>query len=343
MIFKARYPLQEWIALAFFMCLSLAMAFDFVESFIGQVYWWFDVLRWFLWFLCPVLSVLVVVHMARAEAKQLSESYRILVLIPIACFVTFFMTVFSNSCAGSFYECDVFYDWILVSGVLSGAFALLEIWGRRGLLDKLYENKTGSERYWLVISLIVMDITFLFGGLLYMRDFIDSESYKTIRALAGIAFFYISSTMLFRIYPQAVPLTGVSSKDIPLSDKERKIAQKISDLIELDKIYQEPSYSRSELARELEIADYQVSRIINLYFNKSFSQLLNENRVEDAKRMLLQTDVAIKIIAGESGFNSIASFNRIFRDIEGISPGEYRKRFKNAGDDDQGDEQDNQE
>jgi AraC-like DNA-binding protein len=38
----------------------------------------------------------------------------------------------------------------------------------------------------------------------------------------------------------------------------------------------------------------------------------------------VETDMPIKAIAEDVGFNSIASFNRVFRDILGQSPGQFR-------------------
>ena len=58
---------------------------------------------------------------------------------------------------------------------------------------------------------------------------------------------------------------------------------------------------------------------------KSFPQLLNEKRVETAKTLLLDTDASIKIVAQEVGFNSLPSFNRVFKEVEGQSPSSYRK------------------
>jgi AraC-like DNA-binding protein len=100
---------------------------------------------------------------------------------------------------------------------------------------------------------------------------------------------------------------------------------KIEDLLRYDKVYQEPTYSRSDLARELEISETLISRVINIYFQKSFPQLLNECRVEDAKRLLRQTKASIRVVQEEVGFNSLASFNRVFKETTGLSPSVYRE------------------
>ena len=110
-----------------------------------------------------------------------------------------------------------------------------------------------------------------------------------------------------------------------LNEAERELAQKIESLLKFEKIYHEATYSRSDLAQELCVPESVVSRVVNLHFKKSFPQILNERRVEDAKILLLDTNASIKTVADEVGFNSLPSFNRVFKDIVGQSPSDYRK------------------
>src|SRR5262249_27503868 len=91
------------------------------------------------------------------------------------------------------------------------------------------------------------------------------------------------------------------------------------------KLYHEPTFSRADLARELHVSENTLSRVINVAFGKSFPRLLNEFRVDDAKRMLHSHDIPIQIIATEVGFNSLASFNRAFRELTSITPSQYRQ------------------
>lgn len=48
-------------------------------------------------------------------------------------------------------------------------------------------------------------------------------------------------------------------------------------------------------------------------------------RLNKAKELLLKTDMYIAEIAYETGFNSEANFVYCFKNIEGISPGKFRK------------------
>jgi len=49
-------------------------------------------------------------------------------------------------------------------------------------------------------------------------------------------------------------------------------------------------------------------------------------RIERATALLRETDLAITDIALQTGWNSQGTFGRIFRDITGLSPGEFRAR-----------------
>ncbi len=139
----------------------------------------------------------------------------------------------------------------------------------------------------------------------------------------GIAFAYLVTTTLFRVYPLPVAIHS-GARASQLSEEEKQIADKVRSLMELEKLYQEPTFSRADLAREVGTSENTLSRVINSAFGKSFPRLLNDFRVEDAKRMLQDPDIPIQVLAFEAGFNSLASFNRVFREVTGETPSRYR-------------------
>ena len=85
---------------------------------------------------------------------------------------------------------------------------------------------------------------------------------------------------------------------------------------------------RAELARELKVGEATLSRLVNARYVKTIPQLLNEFRVKDAQKLLKETDASIQNIFEESGFNSITTFNRVFKELSGEAPKEYRARFR---------------
>jgi transcriptional regulator GlxA family with amidase domain len=77
-----------------------------------------------------------------------------------------------------------------------------------------------------------------------------------------------------------------------------------------------------------------VSGVSEAHFGRSFKQAfgvpphryLLTRRIERAKALLRDTDLAIIDIAFQTGWNSLGTFGRIFRDITGESPTELRNR-----------------
>jgi AraC-like DNA-binding protein len=58
--------------------------------------------------------------------------------------------------------------------------------------------------------------------------------------------------------------------------------------------------------------------------NKTFFSFLNEFRVNKACQLLIDGELPIKEICYEVGFRSLTNFNRTFKKIKGITPGNYR-------------------
>ena len=82
----------------------------------------------------------------------------------------------------------------------------------------------------------------------------------------------------------------------------------------------------------------RVSRVSSAHFARSFKQAfglpphryLLTRRIERAAAMLRDTDHPITDIAFATGWKSLGTFGRIFRDITGVNPGEIRARDKAA-------------
>jgi transcriptional regulator GlxA family with amidase domain len=82
----------------------------------------------------------------------------------------------------------------------------------------------------------------------------------------------------------------------------------------------------------------RVSRVSEAHFARSFKEAfglpphryLLTRRLERAKALLRDTELSITDIAFETGWKSLGTFGRIFRDVTGESPGELREREKAA-------------
>lgn len=98
--------------------------------------------------------------------------------------------------------------------------------------------------------------------------------------------------------------------------------------MEQDRLYLNPTLDLNELSAALKLSPRVVSRHINTGMGVSFSDYVNGYRVKEVKRRIRQGDLeklTLLAIALESGFNSKTSFNRVFKDMEGMAPSEFRE------------------
>jgi AraC-like DNA-binding protein len=82
--------------------------------------------------------------------------------------------------------------------------------------------------------------------------------------------------------------------------------------------------SQGTMAGMAGISKDYFSRIFRNVTGMNYSKWLNMIRMEKATELLADQDITLTEIAMLSGFQSISSFNRVFRAEKGMSPGEYR-------------------
>ena len=93
--------------------------------------------------------------------------------------------------------------------------------------------------------------------------------------------------------------------------------------------YLDPELSLQELADKLDMSRHQLSTLINKKHRKNFYEFINKQRVEKVKHLMRDpSNKNLKIIslAYDAGFNSKATFNRVFKNITNLTPGQYKKQ-----------------
>jgi AraC-like DNA-binding protein len=86
-----------------------------------------------------------------------------------------------------------------------------------------------------------------------------------------------------------------------------------------------------EVADMVNMAENSFSRFFSQQTRKSFSTFLNEFRLGHASKMLIESEKSVITICYESGFKNVSNFNRMFKNVYGISPLQYRKQFWQSG------------
>lgn len=123
-----------------------------------------------------------------------------------------------------------------------------------------------------------------------------------------------------------------NSSSITPSIKLSETLEQLEKAMNEDKVFLNPKLSIYQLSNMLGISQKNLSVVINQHFKTNFRDFINTYRLKEVKSKLNDLDynhMSILGIALECGFNSEASFYRIFKKNTGISPKEFIQRENN--------------
>lgn len=202
-------------------------------------------------------------------------------------------------------------------------FIVLSIYEARQIFRRLVTHRTqiSYQETWILSVICGVFAIWLSYTLSRYTSYISG-------ALTFSFSFYISFLLIYYAKNKAlVPVTNKEKYINKIDEKlVKEIQEKINILFETRKIYTNPDLTLSILAKELNIRPQLLSQFINDNLNKSFTQFINEYRIDEAKRLLKEsTQLKIDAVGFESGFNSSSTFYSSFKKITGMTPSNYQK------------------
>ncbi len=193
-------------------------------------------------------------------------------------------------------------------------------------ISKLPSKNERKHPINLWIVLLLISVT-----LLWLLYFFVSFSYFVIGSITFSVLFY--SFFLYFVfnkkeYPKVFPSERKLVVKKTNSSSEKTTLKKLTILMSEQKIYKNSNLKLKDLAEYLELPSHQVSQLLNDNLGKSFSELINEYRIEEAKRLIQSnTKYTLEAIGNESGFNSKSMFYKYFKNIVGMTPKKYKEGF----------------
>lgn len=113
-----------------------------------------------------------------------------------------------------------------------------------------------------------------------------------------------------------------------IDPRDRALHAALRDLMEASRFYREPELTIDALAARLSTPTHRLRALINSGLGfRNFAAFINRYRLAHAKAALADPERAretILSIAYDAGFASLQTFNRVFRDGEGVTPTGYR-------------------
>ncbi|MDR2497808.1 MAG: helix-turn-helix transcriptional regulator [Tannerellaceae bacterium] len=121
---------------------------------------------------------------------------------------------------------------------------------------------------------------------------------------------------------------GASIGEIKDSSKYGPIFAAIEEYFSEGYPFYDPGFTVTQLARYIGCNTMYASKAISLHTGMNFSAYVNSHRVRNAKEMLRESskNYTLEYIFTSSGFKNQSTFNRVFKQIEGITPTEFIAR-----------------
>lgn len=223
------------------------------------------------------------------------------------------------------------------------AFTFQLFYNYRKKIIQYFSNTYKLELNWILTFLILFSFLFVYGTI---QDIIGSRfmdlGYQQrwwlnlimaiVTLYVGIKGYFTDTTKLNKLDFTFSPKTIGIPEDANTFEEDKSISEEditiVKNLMENDKAYLNPELNLSDLAKMAKMSRSQLSEIVNSAFDKNFNDFVNGYRVEAFKNMLKedkQKQLSLLGIAQECGFNSKATFNRVFKKLTNLSPTEYLK------------------
>jgi len=186
-------------------------------------------------------------------------------------------------------------------------------------------------------------VMFIFGGVDIMMGFMPFDPYEiSFIGLTIITFLFtifgFNQPSIFEEVVKEKEIVKEPLEEDPADKKYQRSGLKQKDVerykgiigkyMVIEKPYLNRELTIYDLAAQLKIPRHFLSEVINEHMGKNFYTLINDYRVEEVKRRIVDPAykyLTILAIAYDSGFNAKSSFNTIFKEMTGMTPSEYQR------------------
>lgn len=203
-------------------------------------------------------------------------------------------------------------------------------------LHNQYSNFSPTEPSWLNILSLGFLFTWSFSILVHIIANTIAVASPEISDLFGIAENYIIFILINALFINSVVHTHKLLTTKPEASKD-KVDEKLTDTaiqkvqqgMETQKLFLKQNLNIDEFSKRINLPVKEVSAVINKHYGTNFFEFMNSYRVEEAKRLLSDSqhaDMTVMDVLLHAGFNSKSAFHRFFNRLVGMSPTEFRKQ-----------------
>lgn len=205
---------------------------------------------------------------------------------------------------------------LVVQGDLDGAARELD-----ELCMAIMQHSYKSESMLGIFSYLLGELEYLLHEMdVNIHDLFPEDIYSTLYNKS-------TSTGVKVWLSESVFPTIKASLENDLDSKHKHVVHKV--MYYLHDNY-DTDLTLQHVADQFDLSTYQLSRIFKETTDQTFSDYLISYRMKKAMELLESTDTSIKDIADKMRYTNVQNFSRIFKQITGVPPGEYRKQSRES-------------
>lgn len=219
--------------------------------------------------------------------------------------------------------------------VTLGIMAHLTYVAIKGRADDLIESRR-RLRLFFVLAIVLSTLVAITAENLLMAD--HGEFLNTFRCMIIFPLALWGMLWLTQMHPEKITFTKprrVEETAPDIDPRDQLLLSALNTAVEEDQIYREPGLTIRMLAAKLKTPEHRLRSLINSGLGyRNFSSFLNHHRIEAIKSAFADpknSRTPVLTIALNHGYNSLAPFNRAFRESESMTPSAYRQRLNTQG------------
>lgn len=236
----------------------------------------------------------------------------------------------------------IYYVLVIFSMFVYWVFSVKLILKHRKNIPFYFSNYSKKNTLtWLIFVVFIFLLLFIIDFLGSYLEVVLEMDFPIFPGLTSnltifsfiMIFFGINQSVIYRFEKKEPQLSRNKAdkkyKKSSLNESQiNEINSTVYKYLQSKKPYLNAEYSLQMMAVDLNISRQNLSQVINIGQKKNFYKLVNELRVNEVKILLSDPSfsyLSILGIAFECGFNSKTSFHRIFKELTGFTPTEYKK------------------
>lgn len=179
-----------------------------------------------------------------------------------------------------------------------------------------------DREYQAALSLVLIALTVLFFLLLLYRH--KNKMYLRIVRQYNESI-RKENDLRVKLSELAAPKTLSDSRD---DNNNEELFSRLESLMRDEHIYRKKYLTRDEVVEMMKTNRTYLSQVVNEKTGKSFNQYVNSYRITEAVGILsnVSSDMPLKAVAADTGFSSLTTFYKIFREEVGMTPAKYREK-----------------